>query len=57
MSELAEKMRHLAALHAALCWLWSALVSALIANEWTAEQARKAAQRLKDVNGVASLSG
>jgi hypothetical protein len=49
MSELAEKTRQLAELHAARCWLWSALVSALIANEWTAEQARKAAQRLKDV--------
>jgi hypothetical protein len=49
MSELAEKTRQLAEFHGARCWLWSALVSALIANEWTAEQARKAAQRLKDV--------
>jgi hypothetical protein len=34
---------YLAAIHAAPSWLWGALVAALIADDWTVEQARKAA--------------
>ena len=38
----------LAELHSAPRWLWPALVSRLVAEGWSVEQARKEAQRLKD---------
>ena len=48
-ADLSKYWRHLAELHAAPQWLLPALVSALVANEWTVEAARKAAQRVKDI--------
>ena len=36
-------------LHAAPEWLWRSLVSQLVAEGWTVEQARGAAQRFKEV--------
>lgn len=47
--DLSERWRHLAEIHAGPEWLRPALVSALVANEWTVEAARKAAQRVKDI--------
>jgi hypothetical protein len=40
--------RHLAELHPAPKWLWRSLVSRLVSEGWTVEQARGAAQRFKD---------
>jgi hypothetical protein len=48
-ASLAEHTRHLAELHAAVSWLWPALVVRLLAEGWTVDNARSHAGRLKDV--------
>jgi protein gp37/ParB-like chromosome segregation protein Spo0J len=40
---------HLAEIHAAPKWLWSALVSALIEKDWSVETTRKAVKKLADL--------
>ena len=48
-NDLTGYFRHLTEIHAAPRWLWPALVSALVTNEWTVEATRKAVSVLKDI--------
>lgn len=48
LADLVEHTRHLAEIHAAPRWLWSALVSSLVANGWTVERIRQVVKSLSD---------
>jgi ParB-like chromosome segregation protein Spo0J len=52
LSDLDRHWLALDALHPAPRWLWRSLVSRLVAEGWTVEQARGAAQRFKDCIAV-----
>lgn len=47
--DFADRWQQLSVIHAAPPWLWPSLVARLIADDWTVETARKAAQRVKDI--------
>lgn len=47
-NDLSAQWQHLSAIHAAPRWLWSALVSALIDNEWSVEAVRKAVKAVAE---------
>lgn len=51
-ADLSDKTRHLAEIHAAPSWLWSALVARLIEKEWSVDVTRKAVKALSDLPEV-----
>lgn len=56
-SEIVEKHRHLAEIHAAPRWLWPALVERLVTEGLTVEATRKVVADLKDVEAPPSWAG